>query len=276
VSCHIVIKQVEPVPGLIPMLRFTTSIRVDVGQPLTRLFLTKWIGDVGLTTRPEGGGLMPPGPNKLMLPATWTSEPEGSRIFSGQDHVAVFMSAVTPQTLDAIERFRNGGRLFARLQGKLQAFLLGRHDAPRNIALEELLTMLTDPGRGLWHNALSDTLELSRDLWCTDVLSVLRPPGRVMLEPAFLRLTPTRSTANVLSRISTPRSGHSTKVGGRRQLGSSTRPGKPSSSSDGVSRSATAISRRAVSPSRIRRCRRSVIQSATTTRRSSGAMRPTA
>ena len=106
-SC--IIKKVEPVPGLVPSLRYATTLRVDADLPHTRLFIAKWVGEVAFTTEPENG-MSEPGPRKLVLPAHWASEPSGSRLLSTSEEQATFTCEMTTPILDSLERFRAGGR----------------------------------------------------------------------------------------------------------------------------------------------------------------------
>lgn len=178
----LIIKRVEPIVGLVPALRFTAALRLDLGEATSRLFVAKWIGDVGLTRQPEGPGLVPAGPTKLVQPATWLSEPEGSRRFSSTDGMATFTCEMTPSIIEAIERFREGGRLFVRLQGKFQTFSVGVTGVTEQAAIGLFLRPLLDFRYGLWLDLASDSYELTRDLWCAEILPALRPPGRVILE----------------------------------------------------------------------------------------------
>jgi hypothetical protein len=44
------------------------------------------------------------------------------------------------------------------------------------------MTSLGDPLRSISSNIQSEPFELTRDLWCTEVLGMLRPPGRSIVE----------------------------------------------------------------------------------------------
>lgn len=188
-----VIKRVEAIPGLLPSLRFTTSLRLEFGRSNSRLFVMKWIGEIGFARRPEqGGGMMPSGPEKMVLPALWASETDGhiTKHLSGTEMHATFTCNVTPSILDGLERFRDGGRLFARVQGRCQALVLGTYNTPFEQVLGELVSAFTDPQRMVWTEAWGDSYELTRDLWCAEILPILRPPGRVVLEATLPALLP--------------------------------------------------------------------------------------
>jgi hypothetical protein len=183
-----IIKKVEPIPGLVPSLRFATSVRLDFGQANARLFVLKWVGEIGFTRQPEQGGSMAPaGPGKLVLPATWASEVDGhaTKRLSGVELHANFTCEMTPTILDGVERFREGGRLFARVQGKFQALVLGTYQSPTQEVLTEIIGGLTNPQVTVWTEACGDSFEVTRDVWCMEILPVLRPPGRVILEAAL-------------------------------------------------------------------------------------------
>jgi hypothetical protein len=182
------IKKVEPVLGLIPKLRFATTLRLDAGPPRERLFIAKWIGEIGFTCHAEDADY-PPGPKKLVLNAHWESEPEGSRLLSHSDKPSTFTCDLGPGILDAIERFRDGGRLFARLQGKLQVFFLKAHDAPLESVLTEVLISAGNDRRTLWQELRGDPFELTRDAWCGEILSKLKARRRVVFEATLPEAT---------------------------------------------------------------------------------------
>lgn len=91
--------------------------------------------------------------------------------------------------LDGLERFRDGGRLYARVQGKFRA-LFFTDGATSQQMLHELLESYASHSRTLWLNVWGASLELTRDTWCGDVLEKLRPPGRFIFEAAIPVGTP--------------------------------------------------------------------------------------
>lgn len=175
------IKKVEPALGLIPRLQFTTNLRFDAGQAHERLFLAKWVGEISFTRTAEVG-MQPLGPNKVVLPAKWASEADSSRALSHSDVAATFSCDLPPTILDSLESFRDGGRMFARVQGEFQVLFLDSYDASFEVVLTRLVEFLTNHQRVLWQRVWGDSIELTRDLWCTEILPRLRPPGRFVLE----------------------------------------------------------------------------------------------
>lgn len=190
IACQI--KKVEPVTGLIPSLRFTTNIRIDDPHTDARLFVAKWIGEIGFTKSQEPtNGMSPTGPNKLVLPARWSSEPHATRSWARSDTAATFECDVPPAVVDAIDRFRDGGRLFARVQGKLQIWPTGSPGTDVNEVLSNILGGITDPMRIIWFDIWGDSIELTHHVWCEEILPALRPPGRVVFEAVLPPSTPT-------------------------------------------------------------------------------------
>lgn len=188
------IKKVEPVTGLVPSLRFSTNLRVDAFQSEDRVFLSKWLGEIAFTKKAEpSNGISPTGPNKLVLPARWTSEPQTTRTWARSDVFATFECDMTPEIVDAIDRFRNGDRLFARVQGKLQMWSTGSHGMPPNDVLKLILSGVTDSQRVIWFDVWGESLELTHYVWCEEILPLLRPPGRVVFEAVLPALTATEA-----------------------------------------------------------------------------------
>jgi hypothetical protein len=186
------IQDVEVVSGLIPSLQWTVKLRLSFGPEMQRLFPSRWMGEIAFTRQPEGeGSLSPTGPNKLVLPALWASESEDPPFWSNSDYVQQFRCEMRPDILDGIERFRDGGRLYARVQGKVQVFRLGTDTTNANSILLALAKSYASIPRDLWHNVWGASYELTRDTWCGKLLGQLRPPGRIILEATIPAGIPT-------------------------------------------------------------------------------------
>jgi hypothetical protein len=180
------IKTVAPETGPIDSIVWTAEVRFDYGPEAQVLSLQGWKGVVALYHEPVRTGSLPgPGPGKLTLAATWESEHEHSQMFSNSTATMRFRTALPGDALDRIEQFRAGGRLFARLEGKLRFFALGPIDADARTRIEALLACYDVGRKSIWNDLWGDSLELTRDLWTGTVLPVLRPPGRVVLEAAL-------------------------------------------------------------------------------------------
>ncbi len=84
--------------------------------------------------------------------------------------------------LDAIERFRESGRLFARFEGQLYYLTKGPLITGNAPWFDDLVAMLDGgTGRSPCQDIRSEPFEM-RDRWCSEILSALRPPGRLLIE----------------------------------------------------------------------------------------------
>jgi hypothetical protein len=144
--------------------------------------IVRWHGNLAFYRESIPPNSMP-GPQfeRLTLAARWLNAEEAGRLMIPEEKMFRFATELPTGTLDRIETFRRGGRLFARVEGQLH--LLYQEDG-FNGPPEQWLATFTKAARdGLpkadIHGA---SLELTRDVWNRDILGVLRPPGRCIME----------------------------------------------------------------------------------------------
>ncbi len=178
------IKQVAAETGAIDSLVWTAEVRLDFGPQAEQLFLLGWLGGVALYREPVASNSLPAS-GKLLLPATWESHPDQTKVFSSSPLLMKLRTALPGDAFDRIERFRDGGRLYARFEGKLEYLALGPSDAARDQRIGALLACLAVGRNVIWRDIWGDSLELTRDVWAGTILPALRPPGRVILEAAL-------------------------------------------------------------------------------------------
>lgn len=184
------IQSVQAEAGLVDSLVWTVGLRIDLEQPVERVFVTRWTGDIVFSRENIRAG-SPAGPvptRARALRAAWVSEPEQARRFSGSNELTgTFRSELPGDSLDRLERFRNGGRLFARLEGWFRLLWLSEDDAHDPT---RPLSYLFDRGAPrIWWELRGPSYELTRDGWF-QVLADLRSPTRVLLEATLPTGTP--------------------------------------------------------------------------------------
>jgi len=178
--------------------RFEWTVRVGTGfwgLHLRRGYVLFWDGRVAFYLEPVPANIMPGSdlPVKT-LPARWTNRDAAARLFLPQETTFKFETELPGNALDRIEEFRNGARLYARLQGKLVAVaqpegterhLADQRDPDPLGLLRDLARVMGDPTERVHDTDIrTEPFELTRDFWCEKVLGTLRPPGRYVLEVA--------------------------------------------------------------------------------------------
>lgn len=108
---------------------------------------------------------------------------DGGRIIQTHPTDFTVVTELPPWVLDDIESWRSGGQLYARFEGELFLLSCGVNRDPRGGAVVgyPLLDQFGDGGRTVYQRLDSESLEISRDRWCS-LLAVLRPPGRIALD----------------------------------------------------------------------------------------------
>ncbi len=131
-----------------------------------------------------------PAGQRLQLAAAWANREQSARMRTPGQTRFEFVTELSPNALDRIEEFRSGGRLHGRIEGKL--FFVYRDGPEGNSGgsrvpgrvpwVTELVTQMNDFGRSMAADIRTEPFELTRDLWCQEVLGKLRPPDRYVLE----------------------------------------------------------------------------------------------
>ena len=177
-----VIRSVVAEASVIDSLSWTVALQIDIGVATQRVFIPKWNARMVFHKNEMTPVTMPPrGPEVLELRAIWSSDVRDSRWFSRIDRNVEFRTELAGDAVERIERFRCGGPLFVRLESQAQVLVLPQGDAAE--IASAIATAYTDPGRVIWVDVLSESLD-ARDIWLRNVIAVLRPPGRVLLEVA--------------------------------------------------------------------------------------------
>ena len=124
-----------------------------------------------------------PSANRPTLPARWTNRENSSRLFGRGEVTFALVTDLPGDALQRIDSFRENGPLFARLEGKLVIVhqgpgIGGKYERPW---LDDVAEIMGRGNRGWTNNVIGEPFNL-RDIWCTQVLATLRPPGRFFLE----------------------------------------------------------------------------------------------
>lgn len=173
--------RVDAVTGLVDKLMWTVAARADFwGAPPHLGYLAlDWVGRVVLS-------LVPGAPtNAPALVAAWVQREHVTRTFANDDLSLSFETPLPGDALDRVERFRDGGPLFAHVEGSFFVLQFEGESSPRP-PLDRAVAVfnqLTQRKTALWTNLVrTEPFELTRDQWAAGVIPALRPPGRVVLE----------------------------------------------------------------------------------------------
>ena len=165
-----------------------------------RAFIVHWEGHVAFSREPvpRNHGSASPGARPT-LQARWTNREDSSRILAPGELTFKFITDLPGDALARIDAFRENGRIFARLEGKL--VVINPRSGVQNPAMPPWLDDITDimsRGNRPWvDNVFSEPYDL-REAWCTKILPTLRPPGRVLLELRVALAHPHDETAKRL------------------------------------------------------------------------------
>ena len=171
------VQKVVAVRDAIDRLEWRVRIGTDFfGTNLARVFLSGWEGRVRFYRESA------PSAKSITLRAHWLN-PERGRFIAPQEQVFDFATELPHAALDRLDEFRSAGRLFARLEGKM--LLIQKTESPDDRGrdwTQEVARFLGDPQRVMSTDIISEFFEMSRDAWCDEILGVLRPPGRHVIE----------------------------------------------------------------------------------------------
>lgn len=129
---------------------------------------------------------------RMHLPARWIQRRETPvRMWSQTSSNVKFETSLPSGALNRLDDFRDGGKLHARVEGTVNLLLL-RDDSLVGLAPTEQLTRIwwdtANNNFVVSDDILSESFELSKERWCTEVLRTLRPPGHVVFEMTVPRL----------------------------------------------------------------------------------------
>lgn len=181
-----IITEVRPVKDAIDRISWTVEIATDFwGTAPDRAFAFDWIGDIAFYREhvPANTTRGPQTP-RLTLPARWRRTQYDAQLHVPAAKPWTFETQIPPTALDALEAFRQSGRLYARLEGEALMVVGGSQGW-----LDELANIMGAGRRIPTVTIRSESYELTRDLWCQEVLAVLRPPGRFVIEVSVPRAT---------------------------------------------------------------------------------------
>lgn len=153
------------------------------GTLANQAFAFHWDGRVVFSVTAHGGHGPPEG--RLALVARWTNRNDSGRFQVPRETLFEFATDLPGDALDRIESFRDGGRLYARLEGRLFVIYRDEH-VPKSSTtrpwVDDAVALLGQSQRTPCADVSSEVRELTRDVWCTEVLATLRPPGRFVFD----------------------------------------------------------------------------------------------
>jgi hypothetical protein len=182
----IAIKSASAVRDAVDRLEWRVVTATDFfGSRIDRAFVIHWEGAIAFYRHavPKGAD-MGSQTAKLSLVARWTNRERSARLHTPTEATFEFVTEIPGEALDRIEHFRDGGRLHARLEGKL--FVIQEERESKKTGhrpwIDDALRLMADYDRMPCVDLRSESFELTRDTWCTEILATLRPPGRFVVD----------------------------------------------------------------------------------------------
>lgn len=187
-----IITEIRPVEDAIDRITWTVEIATDFwGIAPAHAFAFDWIGDIVFYREHVPSNTMPgPQTPRRSLPARWIRRQYDAQLHVPGPKAWTFETQMPPTAIDALESFRESGRLYARLEGEALVVVWDRESDP----LADLASVMGAGHRVPTATIRSEAYELTRDLWCRHVLAAVRPPGRFVVEIAV-------ATANAVNEI---------------------------------------------------------------------------
>src|SRR5688572_13616431 len=111
-----IIEKVNAEKGAIDRLEWSVRAHVAPGGNRNRpIFILGWEGQIVFYREPIPSSILPSPthPPRLALAAPWINRAKASRLFVPSEVIIAFRTELPGDALDRIERFREGGRLFA-------------------------------------------------------------------------------------------------------------------------------------------------------------------
>ena len=182
------IKSVQAVRGVVDRLYWSVEVEAP-GWGQKNYILADWEGEVVFHRQPVTASTwaqVSPAQPGLPLTARWMVQGGKVRVGFGQKVEVLFMSELPGDGLARVEDFREGGRLYACLEGEFMVFLSGAYVdfrmGERRVADDTLAQQFSWNGGQVRDQVACSGWELPRDTWNNEVLAKLRPEDRVILE----------------------------------------------------------------------------------------------
>ncbi|WP_437613331.1 hypothetical protein WMF20_11850 [Sorangium sp. So ce834] len=164
------------------------------GTKQDRAYALYWEGRASFSRDPIASSLISaPGYPPMFLPARWTNRERAGRMMTPSEVVFEFVTDLPGDAFDRIERFRDSGRLYARIEGQLAVVRKEGYRASTQPFHDLAAVMWGD--RVPAADIRTEPFELTRDTWCQQILAVIRPPGRYVVEVATPTGSPVDETA---------------------------------------------------------------------------------
>lgn len=187
------IVEVSPIQGVHDVILWTLEMQPDWwGTGIRRRLLLEWVGDLVLTREPiPRSSRQTRARTPMRLPTRWIDRERLTKVFSDRTYRFVFETVVPSEALTRIDAFREGGPLFARIEGQMFTLVLDEHfirKSGESDPSERLLrawNQLEDSSMSVWGEIYSEPFEIAKELWCSKILGTFRPPGRAVFEMIF-------------------------------------------------------------------------------------------
>jgi hypothetical protein len=181
------ITRVVPIAGAVDRLLWDVEFSPSFWGTFGTRILLDWTGDLVFDKRPiPANSMPPPGSPNWRLAGRWVNRERLTHVHPQQTYSIQIESDLPGDALDRLERFRDSGRLYVRVEAEVTVLLGGILEpgvAPDAIKSEYgFLLQLRNPSRSMRETFRTEAFELTRDVWGYEILGALRPPGRFIFE----------------------------------------------------------------------------------------------
>lgn len=183
-----IINNVQAVSDAVDRLVWEVDVGTDFfGTHYQLAYALFWDGQVVFWREPFPPGNTPgPQTPRKNLAARWVNRDVSARMTVPNPRRFEFASDLPGDALDRLDDFREGGRLFARVEGKLVLVIAEPSREGQGSVVNDMLfdlgQLMTSSNRLHSTAICTDPKELSRDTWGDAILAKLRPQGRHVLE----------------------------------------------------------------------------------------------
>jgi hypothetical protein len=161
------IKRVTAVRDATDRLEWQVTMATDIfGVRMNHGYVLNWEGSVGLYRQPDPPRSLRPSLQvaRLGMQARWTNRHEAARLFIPTEKTFEFATDLPVEALDRVEAFRAGGRLFARLEGRV-VIVFREGNGGATPWFDDALALISSESRVPCCDVFSDSYELTRDVW---------------------------------------------------------------------------------------------------------------
>ncbi len=200
------INEVRAVRDSVDRLEWTLELATDFfGTRPNDAYVLDWVGRAVFYREPVAPNSKP-GPQhpRMTLDANCRNWGRARQLRMPNPTSLVLVSEITSDALEKIERFRDSGRMYVRIEGCLTV-VVNESENDGHPWLTDLQRLFGDRRRVPHVDVWSASFELTRDLWCDEILSTLQPPGRYVVEVLPHGVTEREAAGHIMRHVSEAR-----------------------------------------------------------------------